>query len=140
MVLTGLLAEDTIGMPDEPPPSSLVTRARNGDRQARGMVVERRGYSSDPEIAPDDQLALGEHWLFIAERDAARREAFTVLSPRCQHLLAMLVANPPVSRADISATLGIAASSIGPFRRRCLDALRHRLPLAPVISGETRTP
>ena len=76
-------------MPDEPPPGSLVTRAWNGDRQARAMVVERRGYSSDPETAPDYQLALGEHW---------------------------------------------------PFRRGCLDALRHRLPLAPVISGETRTP
>lgn len=87
MVLTGHLAEDMIGMPDEPPLSSLV-----------------------------------------------------VLSPRCQHLLAMLVANPPVSCADISATLGFAANSIGPFRRWCLDALRHRLPLAPVISGETRTP
>lgn len=73
-------------MPDKPPLSSLVTRAWNGDRQARGMVVERCGYSSDPETAPDDQLALGEHWLFIAERDAARHEAFTVLSPRCQHL------------------------------------------------------
>lgn len=140
MVLTGHLAEDMIGMPDEPPPSSLVTRARNNDKRARGMVVERRGYSSDPETAPDDQLAPGEHWLFIAERDAALHEAFTVLSPRCQHLLAMLVANPPVSCADISATLGFAANSIGPFRRWCLDALRHRLPLAPVISGETRTP
>jgi hypothetical protein len=168
LVLTGHLAEDMIGMPDEPPPTSLVTCARNGDKRARGMVVERRapiiwsicrlhGLSSrdtddvdqsvcrrlvervDPETAPDDQLTPGERWLFIAERDAALHEAFTVLSPRCQHLLAMLVANPPVSCAGISATLGIAASSIRPFRRGCLDALRHRLPLAPVISGETRT-
>ena len=169
MVLTGHLAEATIGMQDEPPPTSLVTCARNGDKRARGMVVERRapiiwsicrlhGLSSrdtddvgqsvcrrlaervDPETAPDDQLAPGEHWLFIAERDAARHEACTVLSPRCQHLLAMLVANPPVSCADIGATPGIAASNIGPFRRGRLEVLRHRLPLAPVISGETRTP
>ena len=67
-------------MPDEPPPGSLVTRAWNGDRQARGMVVERRGYSSDPGTAPDYQLALGEHWPFPA--DASTRSAIASRWPR----------------------------------------------------------
>jgi hypothetical protein len=80
LILTGLLAEDTIGMPDKPPPSSLMTRAWNGDRQARGMIADRCGYSSDPETAPDDQLALGEHWLFTA--DASTRSAIASRWPR----------------------------------------------------------
>ena len=57
-----------------------MTRAWNGDRQARGMVVERCGYSSDPETAPDDQLALGEHWLFTA--GASTRSAIASRWPR----------------------------------------------------------
>jgi RNA polymerase sigma factor (sigma-70 family) len=45
------------------------------------------GHSSSLETAPDGQLASAEHAFFIAERDAALREAFATLSPRCQHLL-----------------------------------------------------
>ena len=205
MVLADHLGDDTIVMPDEPVLSSLVTRARNDDKRAWDLLVERcapivwsicrlhglsrqdaddvgqsvwlrlveridtlrepaalpgwlagtthnecskvlrvarkrsaRGYSSGPETAPDDRLAPAEHWLFIAERDTALREAFATLSPRCQHLLAMLAADPPVSRAEISATLGIAVGDIEPVRRRCLDALRHSPALAALISGETK--
>ncbi len=194
-------------MPDDPLLSSLVTRARNGDKRAWDLLVERcapivwsicrlhglsrqdaddvgqsvwlrlveridtlrepaalpgwlagtthnecskvlrvarkpsaRGYSSGPETAPDDRLAPAEHWLFIAERDTALREAFATLSPRCQHLLAMLAADPPVSRAEISATLGIAVGDIEPVRRRCLDAFRHSPALAALINGETKAP
>ena len=61
------------------------------------------------------------------------------LSPQCQHLLAMLAADPPVPRAEISATLGIAAGDIEPVRRGCLDALRDSPALAALISGESRT-
>ncbi len=41
LVLTGHLGEDTIVMPDKPAPRSLMTRARNGDTRARGVVLER---------------------------------------------------------------------------------------------------
>jgi len=194
-------------IPDEPPPSSLVTRARNRDERAWDMLVERcapivwsicrrhglsrqdtgdvgqsvwlrlaeridtlrepsappgwlaatthnecrevlrvarqrsaSGYSSSPRAAPDGQLVPAEHPLVIAERDAALREAFATLSPRCQRLLAMLAADPPVPSTEISTTLGIAVGDIEPGRRGCLDALRHCPALAELISGETRTP
>lgn len=192
-------------MPDEPLLSTLVARARNGDKRAWDMLVERcapvvwsvcrrhgltgqdaddvgrsvwlllveridtlrdpaaltgwladtthnecsrvlrvarkcSASSSGPQTAPNDWLAPAGHWLFIAERDAALREAFATLSPRCRHLLAMLAANPPVPSAEISAALGIAVGDIGPFRRRCLDALRHCPALAALISSETSTP
>jgi RNA polymerase sigma factor (sigma-70 family) len=192
-------------MPDELMLSSLVTRARNGDKQAWDMLVERyapvvwsichryglgrqdaddvgqsvwlrlaeridtlrepaaltgwlaatthnecskvlrvackrSASSSGPETAPDDRLAPAGHWLFIAEGDTALREAFATLSPRCQHLLAMLAADPPVPCAEISATLGIAVGDIGPLRRGCLDTLRHCPALAELISGKTSTP
>jgi RNA polymerase sigma factor (sigma-70 family) len=97
------------------------------------------GYSSGPETAHDGQLPPAERSVFIADRDAALREAFAMLSPPCQHLLAMLAADPPVPCAEISATLGIAVGDIEPVRRGCLDALRHCPALATLISGETRT-
>ena len=67
----------------------------------------------------------------MAERNAALREAFSHLPPRSQQLIALLVADPPVSYAEISARLGIPVGSIGPQRRRVLDKLRRD----PVVRG-----
>jgi|tagenome__1003787_1003787.scaffolds.fasta_scaffold20981334_3 hypothetical protein len=96
---------------------------------------KRSASSSGPQTAPDDRLAPAEHWLFIAERDAALREAFATLSPQCHHLLAMLTADPLVPCAEVSATLGIAVADIAPLRRGCLDALRRCPAPAALISG-----
>jgi hypothetical protein len=146
-------------MPDGPLLSDLVTRARNGDKRAWDRLVERcapvvwsicrcavfcaarkrSASSSGPETAHDGRLAPAEHRLCIAERDAALREAFATLLPQCQHLLAMLTADPPVSCAEVSATLGIAVANIAPFRRGCLDALCRYPGSAALISGEIRT-
>jgi hypothetical protein len=51
-----------------------------------------------------------------------------------QHLPAMLAADPPVPYAETSATSGIAAAGIGPFRRWCLGAA----PLPPAGCGDQR--
>jgi DNA-directed RNA polymerase specialized sigma24 family protein len=59
----------------------------------------------------------------VAEQHAALRDAFARLPPGCQQLLALLIADPPVPYAEISARLGISVGSIGPSRRRCLDRL-----------------
>jgi RNA polymerase sigma factor (sigma-70 family) len=193
-------------MPDELPLRSLVTRARNGDKDAWDRIVEqyapliwsicRRyglsrldaddvgqsvwlrlverldtlrepaalpgwlatttqrectrvlraarknaapGYPLDPENAPDEQLAPAEDTLLVAERGTALREAFAMLPPHCQRLLAMLIEDPPVPYAEISSTLGVAVGSIGPYRRRCLERLRRSPPLVALISGEPRT-
>ena len=74
-----------------------------------------------------------------AERYAALREAFTHLSPRDQQLIALLIEDPPVPYAEISARLGIPVGSIGPNRRRCLDKLRHHPAIAKLTSAEAQT-
>ena len=77
------------------------------------------------ENIPDEHTDLAEQQLLIAERHAALRQAFTCLPPRCQRLIAMLIEDPPVPYAKISAELGIPIGSIGPIRSRCLDKLRR---------------
>ena len=50
----------------------------------------------------------------MAERHAALGEAFSRLSPGCQRLLTLLIDDPPMPDAEISAWLGIPVGSIGP--------------------------
>lgn len=49
------------------------------------------------------------------------------LSPRCQRLLGLLLADPPANYQQVSARLGMPIGSIGPTRARCLNCLRERL-------------
>jgi hypothetical protein len=48
----------------------------------------------------------------------------------------MLITDPPVPYAEISARLGIPVGSIGPTRRRCLDRLRRDPAIACLIDAE----
>jgi len=91
----------------------------------------------DAEDIADEQAVTAEEELLRAERYAALREAFTYLSPSCQQLIAMLIQDPPVPYAQISAELGIAVGSIGPTRRRCLKKLRRHPAIAALIDAET---
>jgi RNA polymerase sigma factor (sigma-70 family) len=91
----------------------------------------------EDESIPDEQTGMAERELLTAERHAALREAFSCLPPRCQRLLALLVADPPVPYAQISATLGIPVGSIGPNRARCLDKLRRHPAIAALIDTES---
>jgi len=84
---------------------------------------EQRGTKLDDELQFVDDTVIEEE-ILMAERNAALREAFAELPPRCQRLLAMLVDDPPHSYAQISETLDIAVGSIGPQRARCLERLR----------------
>lgn len=86
---------------------------------------------------PDEQTASAEHDVLVAERNAALREAFGCLPLSCQRLLAMLISDPPVSYAEISARLGIPVGSIGPNRRRYLERLRRDPAIAGMISFQT---
>jgi RNA polymerase sigma factor (sigma-70 family) len=89
----------------------------------------------DADNVPDDQASTLEHVL-AAERHAALREASAHLPPCCQQLIALLIKDPPVPYAEISARLGIPIGSIGPNRRRCLDKLRHHPAIATLINAE----
>jgi len=95
-------------------------------------------HALDAENIPDDQATMVEHVL-AAERHAALREAFTRLTFRDQQLIALLIEDPPVPYAQISARLGIPVGSIGPNRRRCLDKLRHHPAIAALIHAEAQT-
>jgi RNA polymerase sigma factor (sigma-70 family) len=85
-----------------------------------------------------DQSGMVEQELLAAEFRAALREAFRLLPPGCQQLLALLIQEPPVPYATISAQLGIPVGSIGPSRSRCLDRLRRHPAVAAWISSEAR--
>jgi RNA polymerase sigma factor (sigma-70 family) len=104
-------------------------------RRARcRLAVGEQG--PDVENVPDEQTPKAEDELLRAERYAALREAFLDLSPSYQQLLTLLVADPPIPYAEISARLGIAVGSIGPFRGRCLERLRRHPAIAALINAE----
>ena len=62
--------------------------------------------------------------LLVSERVRDVRQAMTQLPPQWQRLMEMLMADPPVSYAEISDQLGVPIGSIGPTRGRCLAKLR----------------
>ena len=109
---------------------SRAVRAARGP-QAAGQLLD--------ESIPDKQTKTAEQELLAAERHSALREAFAHLPPFYQRLIAMLIEDPPVSYAQISARLGIPVSSIGPTRRRCLDKLRRYPAIAALIDDEAGT-
>jgi RNA polymerase sigma factor (sigma-70 family) len=120
-------------------PGWLVTTTRRAC--LRVLDTTRRtdalGLLLDAEDVPDQQAAAVEQELLAAERRAALREAFTGLPLHCQRLLALLIQDPPVSYAEISARLGISIGSIGPIRSRCLARLRCHPAIAALINAET---
>jgi DNA-directed RNA polymerase specialized sigma24 family protein len=91
------------------------------------------------ENTADEKAATADEELLAAERHAALREALTGLPPWCQELIALLIEDPPLPYAEISARLGIPIGSIGPNRRRCLDKLRRDPIIAALISAEDET-
>jgi RNA polymerase sigma factor (sigma-70 family) len=122
-------------------PGWLITTTRRECTRAlnRGQVRHAARHELDVDNIPDGEAETIEQGLLAAERHAALREAFIYLSPRDQRLIALLIKDPPVPYAEISARLGIPIGSIGPNRRRCLDKLRHHPAVAALISPEAQT-
>jgi RNA polymerase sigma factor (sigma-70 family) len=128
---------DTIRDPAALPGWLVTTTRRECGRvldAARGP--QAAGQLLGTENIPDEQASTAEQQLLAAERHAALREAFTHLPPPGQQLVAMLIEDPPVPYAEISARLGIPVSSIGPTRSRCLDKLRRHPAIAALINDE----
>jgi RNA polymerase sigma factor (sigma-70 family) len=65
--------------------------------------------------------------LLAAERAQVVRDAMAHLPVQWQQLMEMLMADPPVTYAEISDQLGLPVGSIGPTRGRCLAKLRTLL-------------
>ena len=93
------------------------------------------GYVLDAEVLADEQSETAEQELLAAERYAALREAFATLPLPGQRLIALLLQDPPVSYAEISARLDIPVGSIGPTRRRYLDKLRCYPAVAALVTS-----
>jgi RNA polymerase sigma factor (sigma-70 family) len=116
-------------------PGWLATTTRRECGQAR-HAAQAAGNVLDTENIPDEQARMAEQELLVAERHAALREALTRLPPHCQRLIAVLIEDPPVPYAQISARLGIPVGSIGPCRGRCLDKLRRIPAIAALIDAD----
>jgi RNA polymerase sigma factor (sigma-70 family) len=119
---------DQLGKIREPAalPGWLATTTR---RECGRLVRAARGphavaYALDAENMADAHSDVAEQEVLAAERQAALREAYSHLPMKCQRLVAMLIADPPVPYAEISATLAMPVGSIGPTRSRCLDQIR----------------
>jgi RNA polymerase sigma factor (sigma-70 family) len=97
------------------------------------------GSASDAENMPDEQAGSAEQEPLVAERHAALREAFQALPPSGQRLIGMLIEDPPVPYAEISAMLGIPVDSIGPNCGRCLNKLRRYPAIAALINARAET-
>lgn len=87
----------------------------------------------EEQMPQDADAATIEQEIIVAERNAALRAAFAELAPSCHELLSMLITDPPLSYADISAKLDIPMGSIGPTRARCLDRLRRSPHLTGIV-------
>ena len=103
---------------------------------ARRPRTARTCLRLDAENLPAGQAGAAEQELLEAERHAALREAFTHLPPDGQQLIALLIADPPLPYAEISARLGIPVGSIGPTRSRCLAKIRRYPAIAALINSE----
>ena len=128
---------DQLGRIREPAalPGWLSTTTR---RECTGVVHATRGSHAagplpDFDRMSDKQAREIEEELLTAERYAALWEAFASLPPCCQSLITLLLEDPPLPYAAISARLGISIGSIGPSRSRCLDKLRRFPAVAALI-------
>lgn len=72
----------------------------------------------------DGQWPEVDEALLAAERAEGVRAAMAQLPVQWQQLLELLMADPPISYAEISDQLGLPVGSIGPTRGRCLAKLR----------------
>jgi len=105
--------------------SWLAATARNeclrslAARKRLVLVHEDQSFDGPAEGEPEVDEAL-----LAAERAEIVREAVAHLPHRWQRLMEMLMADPPVSYAEISDELGLPVGSIGPTRGRCLARLR----------------
>jgi RNA polymerase sigma factor (sigma-70 family) len=119
-------------------PGWLATTTQRECCQALRTVRSSRitAWLPDAENIPDSRSRTAEEDLLTAERHAALREAFTSLSPFCQELMALLIQDPPVPYAQISAKLDIPVGSIGPARRRCLEKLRRHPAIVALMNDD----
>jgi RNA polymerase sigma factor (sigma-70 family) len=126
-------------------PGWIVTTTRN--ECLRVLNFRQRLTTYDPLTeSPGDrgdyrhvtQIDLAED-LLRAERHEALLLAFAELSDRDRELLLLLLADPPMSYAQISESLGMPVGAIGPTRARALERLRRSPALAALRNADDAT-
>jgi len=103
----------------------LATTARRECLRVLRQRAQQVPTAEPPELA--DERPGHDVRIVVAERDAALRTAFGRLGARDRRLLALLVADPAPSYAEISATLDMPIGSIGPTRGRSLQRLQREV-------------
>lgn len=88
----------------------------------------------DDERLTDEAEPGADEWVIKQEQHIALMTAFAALPERCQQLLSMLFADPPIPYAQIAARLGMAIGGIGPNRQRCLEKLRDNPAIAALLN------
>jgi RNA polymerase sigma factor (sigma-70 family) len=123
-----------INQPDRLGGWLATTASRESLRALRRLNREPPTWDDDTHLIPDGRPDL-DSALVRAERDAALWSAFGGLSGTCQALLRLLFAEPPLSYREVSETLAMPISSIGPRRQRCLRQLRELAEARGVTAG-----
>jgi RNA polymerase sigma factor (sigma-70 family) len=107
----------------------------------RLLRERRRVTTADPAVEAEDRtLPPMDDALLRSERQRELRDAFRRLPGRCQRLLRLVAADPPLSYADIASSLDRPVGSIGPSRQRCLERLRQLLADDPGVVTATGQP
>ena len=116
--------------------SWIAATARN--ECLRSLAARKRVVLAHDEVTldsvPSSDAAVDEG-LLAAERAEVVRDAVSRLPHRWQQLMELLMADPPVSYAEISDRLDLPVGSIGPTRRRCLARLQ--VLLGPSVADPT---
>ena len=114
-----------------------ITDAQDVGQTVWLRLVDQLGNLRDP-AALAGWLATTTRRECIRVLGAAERPALAFRDPPrdCQRLLGLLIEDPPLSYAQISAMLGIPVGSIGPSRGRCLAKLRRHPAVAALIKPE----
>ena len=138
-----LLLVEQLGKLREPAalPGWLATTAYRECLRVVGSArkSEPLGPQLDDSVRFVDETVIEEE-ILMAELNASLRAAFAELPRRCQHLLGLLMSDPPTPYAEISTRIGIPVGSIGPQRARCLDRMRRSPILAALGDLEVHVP
>lgn len=118
----------------------LVTTARREClrqlRRREREVPDTDTLDASATTGPADATLLGVSGSAVPSPDVAylRRErdlqllaAYQRLSKRCQALLRLYLADPPLSYQEVADMLGMPVGTVGPSRGRCLAHLRRLL-------------
>ena len=94
--------------------------------------------SSTPKSSRTVAAEAVEQELLAAERHAGAARGVHFVCPReGQRLIAMLIADPPVAYAEMSARLGIPIGSIGPTAAATWHRMRRHPTVAALINAES---